>query len=460
MWGQMPHDDADSGGDESDSDHDGADADADDGSEDEPELLTAEKMQAAMQAKRQKALDAATIEDCVAIRTVGDRYETGIAIPRIAEQEGLSLAATRRRVQQYYLVHANPPVDELASTRFETGVAFFRDGVDLAELDVDTRERAETYVRQFAGRVLVDNERSAVDINQPLPPMDRTAIEAVQETPDVVAELASPPAGILDDLINPFPAATAAGPIKQAINGGSASLSSGVLRDIQQAMRVDGLYGKMLPAVGASAAVSSFAVTSGALAGDPVAFDIQPAVRGLVDALAAMPDLNQSWMPGSSQVPFGRLSDQLFNEELFQQISQIVSRLEMEPMDMTGVAASGAATTVVSKPVSSEPTPTTRPVEPPEPTSSPQEAYAPTAPIVDSTLQPTVELPALRERAGAVDRRVVLGLAARMAPLVVEAVFFELQRLYPEQKVSLFYAQLVAFGILESVIWYAMFREN
>lgn len=441
----MPHDDADSGDDDADSGHDSA------------ELATLEALMPSEEAE-QAAISEVPFEWCATVREAGERYRDGESIPVIAVECGVPMKTAREAVKTYHLVFTEPPLMGVRSIVFDNGRRYFVDDEDVEELDAATRVEAEEHVQAFVGRTLLDNELDDVDIEKPVPLMEvppvRTPI-SMQEIPSVAAmeslngSFAAAATLSGSQLVNQRMMSQAAG-LQQAVNG----LSSSSLRTLQQAVQKTH-FGKIGVTAGlvSSAAVSSV-VASSALTGVGVEPSIlqaasQPAVRGLMEGAQTMAEMNapamvravnavnqsavHQMMQEMQSLPVLQMAD-LLEEHRLQMVAPVLEQLDSLQYGLTGMAAMGA---VAARPAVGQGF------------AQEEVAWSP----VQSEPQPTFDVPGIRHRMPDVGSGEALGLLAALFPVLVEVVFFRLQQLYPDSRVTVTYAKFVALALIELWLW-------
>lgn len=271
----MPHDDADSGDEESYSDHDA-------------DLVTLEEL-GISEEERQEAINRVTFDQCGLVREAGERYRDGDSIPVIAAETGEPMMTVEKAVRTYYLIFAEPPIGRVSVQEFRDGRWYFVDSGTAADLDAETQTEAEEHVRAFMGRTLLDNDLGAVDIDEPVPEMPAW-IPNSTEISDYLL-LGSPAMSPLVDRVQEAAGLLASSQmhgVRQAVQ----TLSQVDVRELQQAAQTASRARRaMEPVVASSAAASSMAAASIGSGLDPAVVQMlnQPGVQEALRAVQTMP---------------------------------------------------------------------------------------------------------------------------------------------------------------------------
>lgn len=333
----MPHDDADSGDEESDSDHVPA------------ELATVEDF-IISEEDRQEAIDRVTFDRCELVREAGERYRDGDSIPVIAAESGKPTMTVEEVVRTYYLVFSKPPGEGVSVREYRSGRRYFADGVDVADLDVETRTEAEEQVRAFMGRTLLENDLDAVDIESPLPEMeslwldelammDEFGVEELADLGEQFSVFQWPSAGLA---LHPDVMEQA----RKNVLGVGALMRSNVIRDVQNL--ADELTRNTIPLLRRSMEPSYSALAAGSVLASSAAMSSMAASMGPGIESAVVQSLNH---PGFQEafralrtMPWEELTWAL--DEQLDLVNGIVEQIAGLQPGVAGIGATMAGATV------------------------------------------------------------------------------------------------------------------
>lgn len=454
----MPQEDADSGNEEADSDHEDTD-------------LTRFEDFKISEEERQAAIDRVTFDRCELVREVGERYQSGDSIPVIATESGKPMMTVEEAVKTYYLVFSEPPRDGVSVREFGNGRRYFVDGDDVAALDA-ARGEAEQQVRAFVGRTLLENDLDAVDIEDPLPEMeslwsdelvmmDGVGIDELAEMGQTLPGFEWPSAGLSLHMVEQA---------RKNIQGTGYLMRRGMMQDVQQVL--DELRGGMMREVQRATSVSSSMLAAGSVAGMPAesAFASSAAVSSVAGASlgpgfesAVVETLNQPGFHEAVQeaptLPVKQITD-VVDPLLLNQAQRIAEELDVFHPRMPGAGATMMGAAVSGAEVGlgfdrSEPEEVFEQFGVPQSSviSEPVATSQAALPVVSQERIPTADFRWIIDQVPDVSAETVLGAVGVLAPIILEAVFIELQQMYPNQKVSLMYAQLVTTAVIELWIW-------
>jgi hypothetical protein len=282
------------------------------------------------QEEQQAAISRVTFNWCETVREAGDRYREGASIPVLAVELEMPIEKARRAVKTYYLVFGEAPIDTVRGIVYRNGQRYFRVGLDVEELDTETRIEAEEHIQAFLGRTLLDNELDAVDIKEPVPEMEvpmpleldvvvgsqlKRMLEPMKEEMSISGVSAG----------NQFLSQQLRSQITNGWQQTVSEMRKQNVRRFQQAVRATGIRkNAATPALAASAGISSV-VASTAMAGvEPSMFQAlgQSAAMSLMKAMQTMPEMYSS--------PVEQMINEL-SQSVAQQISQQMQSLSMFP---------------------------------------------------------------------------------------------------------------------------------
>jgi hypothetical protein len=272
------------------------DEDTDEDESDSAELADVEDL-IPSEEEQQAAISRVTFGWCETVQEAGDRYREGATIPVLAVELEVPMEKACRAVKTYYLVFGEAPIGSVRGNVFEDGRRYFRGGLDVEELNTETRTEAEEHVRAFVGRTLLDNELEAVDIEEPVPEME---VPMFQDLDAIVGSQVGRMLESVKEEMSISGMSTGNQFLSQRLGSQIASgwqqtvgeMQKQNVRRFQQAVRATGI-GKnaATPALAASAGISSV-VASSAMAGFvPSVFQMvgQPALSGLQETVRTMP---------------------------------------------------------------------------------------------------------------------------------------------------------------------------
>ncbi|WP_273837017.1 hypothetical protein [Halococcus sp. PRR34] len=295
--------------------------------------------------EQQAAISRVTFDWCETVREAGDRYREGESIRVLAVELEVPMEKARRAVKTYYLVFGEAPIDTVRGTIFEDGRRYFRGGLDVGELDTETRTEAEEHVRTFVGRTLLDNELDAVDIEEPVPEMEVPMIQdmdaVVGSQVERMLESVKEGMSISGAFVgNQFLSQRLGSQIANGWQQTVGEMRKQNVRGFQQAVRATGI-GKSAstPALAATAGISSV-VASSAMAGfEPSMFQTmgQPALSGLQEAIQTMPAMYsptvQQMMAGVSQSVVEQISYEMQTLSVVpvMRMSDLLEQYQLQP---------------------------------------------------------------------------------------------------------------------------------
>jgi hypothetical protein len=274
------------------------------------------------EAEQQAAISRVTFDWCETVREAGDRYRDGAMIRVLAVELEVPMEKVRRAVKTYYLVFGEAPIDTVRGTVFEDGRRYFRGGLEVEELNTETRKEAKEHVQAFVGRTLLDNELDAVDIEEPVAEME---VPMFQELDVVVGSqvermLESVKEGMSISGVsagNQFLSQRLGSQIATGWQQTMGEMRKQNVRRFQQAVRATGV-GKNVatPGLAATVGISSVAASSVMAGFEPSMFQMmgQPTLSGLQEAIQTMPAM---YSPTTAQQMMTGIP-----ESVSQQISQ------------------------------------------------------------------------------------------------------------------------------------------